>query len=72
MAKKKAPPLASEAKEDTTLIRVSVRFANAIRDAAVIEKTSVANLADAHLLPVVEKRYRDFILREAKRMEGRE
>jgi hypothetical protein len=33
------------------------------------EKNTVAEFADAHLLPVVRKRYRDAVLSVAKRME---
>jgi hypothetical protein len=31
---------------------------------------SVSEFGDTHVLPVVRKRYRDAVLREAKRMEG--
>lgn len=36
----------------------------------VFEKSTVAEFADAQLLPVVRKRYRDAVLSVAKRMEG--
>lgn len=55
-----------------TLVRVSEGFAEALRDATRFEKTSVAEFADAHLLPVVRKRYREAVLREARRVEGGE
>src|SRR4051794_7611656 len=55
-----------------TLIRVSDTFAQALSDATRFEKTSVAEFADAHLLPVVRKRYRESVLKEARRMEGSE
>lgn len=56
-------------KRHGTLIRVSDEFAKALDDATRFEKTSVAKFADQHLLPVVRKRYRDAVLKEAKRME---
>jgi hypothetical protein len=66
MARKKA----GKPKRYGTLIRVSDEFAAALRDAVGFEKTSMAEFADAHLLPVVRKRYRDAVLKEARRMEG--
>jgi hypothetical protein len=65
LAKKK-----TAAKRYGTLIRVSDVFAEALGDVTRFEKISVAEFADRHLLPVVRKRYRDAVLREAKRMEG--
>ena len=53
-----------------TLIRVSDEFAEAIGRAASFEGKSVAEYATAHLLPVVEKRYRDAMIKEARRMGG--
>ena len=53
-----------------TLIRVSDEFAKALRDVTGFEKSTVAEFCDADLLPLVRKRYRDAILKEAKRMEG--
>jgi hypothetical protein len=53
-----------------TLIRVSDEFAAALRDVTGFEKSTVAEFADAHLLPVVRKRYRDAVLSVAKRMQG--
>jgi hypothetical protein len=67
VAKKKT---AGSPKRYGTLIRVSDEFAQALRDVTGFEKTNVAEFADAHLLPIVRKRYRDAVLREAKRMEG--
>jgi hypothetical protein len=55
-----------------TLVRVSDGFAEALRDVTRFEKTSVAEFADAHLLPVVRKRYREAVLKEARRVEGGE
>ncbi len=60
-----------EPKRYGTLIRVSDAFAVAIRDAAQMEKLSVAEFADAHLLPVAQKRYRDAVVKEARRLEGK-
>jgi hypothetical protein len=64
VAKKKTP------KRYGTLIRVSDKFADALRDASSFEKISMAEFADLVLLPVVEKRYRDAVIKEARRMEG--
>jgi hypothetical protein len=66
VAKKKA----EKPKKYGTLIRVSDEFAEALRDVVGFEKTSMAEFADAHLLPMVRKRYRDAVIREARRMEG--
>ncbi len=72
MAKKKTtkPANETETKRYGTLIRVSDEFAEALRDVTGIEKTTVAEFADSVLLPLVRKRYREAILREAKRLEG--
>ena len=61
----KGPP-----KRYGTLIRVSDEFAEAIGRAASFEEKSIAEYATAHLLPVVEKRHRDAVIKEAKRMGG--
>jgi hypothetical protein len=53
-----------------TLIRVSDDFAEAIRRASSFEGISVAEFSTLHLLPVVEKRYKDAVLKEARRVEG--
>jgi hypothetical protein len=53
-----------------TLIRVSEEFARALGDATRFEKTSMAEFADAHLLAIVRKRYREAVIKEARRMEG--
>jgi hypothetical protein len=53
-----------------TLIRVSDEFAEALKVATGFEMTSVAEYADAVLLPIVRKRHREAVIREAKRMEG--
>lgn len=68
-AKKKFP---SQTKRYGTLIRVTDEFAEAVKRAASFENVSVAEFAGMHLLPVVEKRYREAVTREAKRMEGKE
>jgi hypothetical protein len=65
VAKKKGEP-----KRYGTLVRVSDRFADALRSAASFDKTSMSEFADRVLLPVVEKHYRDAVLKEARRMEG--
>jgi len=65
MAKKKT---AEKPKQYGTLIRVSDEFAGAIGEASSFEKMSMRDFADAHLLPVVRKRYRDSVLKEAKKL----
>lgn len=55
-----------------TLIRVSDGFAEAITRAASFEKLSVAEFADKYFLALAEKRYRDAVLKEARRMKGEE
>lgn len=69
VAKKKADG-DKEPKRYGTLIRVSDAFAEALRDAASFERLSMAEFADAYLLPVTQKRYRDAIVKEAKRVGG--
>lgn len=63
-------PEKGQRQQSGTLVRVSEGFAEALRDATRFEKTSVAEFADAHLLPVVRKRYREAVLKEARRVEG--
>jgi len=70
-------PVAKKRTEDETpkrygtLIRVSDVFSDAIRQAASFEKISIADFATKHLLPVVERRYRDSVVKEARRIEGK-
>ena len=61
----------SEPKRYGTLIRVTDAFAEAIRDGSSFEKMSVAEYANTYLLPIVEKRYRDAVVKAARKMEGR-
>jgi hypothetical protein len=68
VAKRKS---AATPKRYGTLIRVSDAFAQALRDVVGIEKTTVAEFCDAHLSPVARKRYRDSVLKEARRIEGK-
>lgn len=67
---KKKPTDKGQPKRYGTLVRVSDVFAESLRRAASFEKLSMAEYAEAHLLPIVEKRYREVLLREAKRVEG--
>lgn len=71
MAKKKSDGKA-EPKRYGTLIRVSDAFADALRNAASFEKMSIAEFADAYLRPATEKRYKEAVLKEARRMEGKD
>ena len=67
VAKKKTEP-----KRYGTLIRVSDEFAAALRELTGFEGSTVAKFADAHLLPVIRKRYREAIIKKAKGLEGGE
>jgi len=72
---KKKPAANEEAKQEVkqygTLIRVSDEFAAAIKQASSFEGISMRDFADAQLLPVVLKRYREGVLKEAKRFGGK-
>jgi hypothetical protein len=67
MAKKETEP---GARKYGSLIRVSAEFAEAVNDAARMEKVSAGEFADAQLLPAVRTRSREVVLKEAKRVEG--
>jgi hypothetical protein len=54
-----------------SLIRVSDQFIEAMRDVTGFEKVSTAEFADAVLLPIVQKRYREGVIRKAKQLEGK-
>ena len=56
-------------KRKGTLIRVSDELAEALREATGLERMTVADFGDQHLLPVVRKRYRDILIKKA-RAEG--
>jgi hypothetical protein len=71
VAKKKADEPV-QPKRYGTLIRVSDKFAAAIKDASSFEKASIAEYCDAYLLPIVEKKFADAIVKKAKRIEGRD
>lgn len=59
-------------KHPSKFIRVSDDFAAAITRAASFKEISVAEFATKHLLPIVERLYRDDVLKEAKRVKGEE
>lgn len=71
MAKKTAPKGKSEpdSKGETTMIRVTVEFAELVRDAAMLDRTSIAEFATEHFQPIAKKRYADAIKRAAKKLE---
>jgi len=71
VAKKKSDGK-TEPKRYGTLIRVSDAFADALRNAASFEKMSIAEFADSYLRPATEKRYKEAVLKEARRMEGKD
>jgi hypothetical protein len=68
LAKKKTEP--SESKRYGTLIRVSDKFAEAVRGGAQMERLSMAEFIDTHFLAAAQKRHKDAVLKEARRMEG--
>jgi ribosome-binding protein aMBF1 (putative translation factor) len=70
VAKKKSVS-GEKPKQYGTLIRVSESFADAIRKASQFQGMSMAGYADEYLLPVVEKKYRDAVLKEAERMKSK-
>lgn len=55
-----------------TLIRVTDESAELITRAASFEKLSVAEFVTRYFDPIAEKRYRDAVLKEARRMKGEE
>lgn len=55
-----------------TLIRVTDDAAKMITKAASFEGISVADFVTQYLIPLVEKRYRDAVLKEARKMKGEE
>lgn len=67
VAKKKTQ--AGKPKRYGTLIRVTDEFADAMRTASSFENVSIAEYATLHLLPIVQKRYRDALIKKAKKME---
>jgi hypothetical protein len=69
MAKKNAS-VNPNPKQYGTLIRVGNEFADALRKACALEGVSVAEFAEANFLPIIQKRYRESLAKEAKRMEG--
>jgi hypothetical protein len=69
---RKKQPKEDGPKRYGTQIRVSDAFADLIVKLANMEGVSVADLLDKHVLGVMEKRYRDAIVREARRLEGGE
>jgi hypothetical protein len=57
-------------KRKGTLIRVSDELAEALREATGLERMTVAEFGDQHILPVVRKRYRDALIKKARSVEG--
>jgi enterochelin esterase-like enzyme len=65
VAKKKT----GEEAAPSTLVRVSTRFAGLLRRASIHEDKTMITFVDEHLLPIVEQRYNEAVLKEAKRIE---
>lgn len=55
-----------------TLTRLSDKLAKALKEAASFEQISIAEYGDIHILPIVEKKYADAVMKKAKRFEGRD
>jgi hypothetical protein len=70
VAKKKPDASVTKKVDGTTMIRVSVTFAEAIRRAASFEDKSIAEFADTHLMAAVLRRYRDEMVDRVQKMEG--
>lgn len=69
VAKKKS---AATPKRQGTFMRVSAEFSETVKAASNIEQMSAAEFTDTYLLPVAKKRYREAVLKVAKRLEGGE
>jgi hypothetical protein len=54
-----------------SLFRVSDEFAESLRKVCALGGTSAAKFADEHLLPIVQKKYRDLLNAESKKMGGK-
>jgi hypothetical protein len=50
------------------LMRVSTEFADTVQALAGMEKVSAAEFMDAEFLALIKKRYKDAILKEARRL----
>lgn len=70
VAKKKKSEAGGASKRYGTLVRVSDAFADALRRAAQLDDVTQADFADTHLLPVIDKKYREAVAREMKRLSG--
>lgn len=67
--KKKSDQPKDQAKRYGTLIRVSDRFADALRRITQIEGVSMADYIDAQYLASTEQAYEAAVVAEAKRIE---
>src|SRR5271165_4536966 len=65
-------PNSAPAQKNDAMLRRSNAFAEALKDATRIDKTSIAEFADEHLLPVVRERYKPAVIREARRLSGKD
>lgn len=72
VAKKKTSAPKSAPKRYGTLIRVTDEFAEVIKEAASIEKMSVAEFAQTHLIEVARTRYKAAVRRLAKKVDESE
>ena len=67
VAKKRAAPK-DEAKKNGTMIRVTDEVAEALRKVCALEDMSAAEFSTAYYLPIIQKRYRELIAAESKRI----
>ena len=75
MARKKSTdkePAREPAKRYGTLIRVSDDFAELLRKVCPLAGQSAADFVDENLLAIVQKRYRDLLKSESKKLGGKE
>lgn len=70
VAKAKKTTRPSDTKRYGTLIRVTDEFAESVRKASAAEDMTVGEFATRYFQAIADKRYRDAILKEAKRLEG--
>jgi hypothetical protein len=55
-------------KKAVRMMRVSTEFADAVAKVSQLENLNAAEFVDTHFLPIVRKRYKEAIIKEAKRL----
>ena len=69
VAKKKASSK-DDMKKGGTMIRVTDDVAEALRKVCALENMTAAEFSETYYLPVIQKRYRELIAAESKRIGG--